>query len=864
MVKSKRFYLYLFSFLIFVPIFFMVSSGRAYADNCKAGEHDIISLNAGLLECAEKFYVYNPWATYDNKWPTFTNPDGEHIILTFAERGVSDVNVKVGGFVNTAKDKEGVMIRKGQDPSVFTKESWSPIDKSGPYCSMVTLENCSALRGTWDKVFPPGNFGGTDQTVKDNNRAILEALVYMGSVQDQNAQIDEICDQKAGALGFILCPFQKSLLESIQTIIGMQQVGEVNQDAILIKLLIVDPLDASKNQELKDGVNKVVGFANSIYILLFIVIILASATSIGLDNYTIKKALPRLIVAIILTQFSFLICALAIDLGNILGFYLPKLFGTMTRGNTLLDSMSFLLLVGDGNKGLQFLLGGGAFLVTVILAIVILVVLLIAIAYMIARILILYILVLLAPLAFASMVLPGTQGLFKSWAKNFIKLILVFPLITSFLTFAGVISTLLITSSSTWTPLPVQTGVGDPGSGIPNYSDPDYVPIKDVRIDNPIMFLAGSLIPAIALCFIPKMFKMSGDIMAKTGGVAAGYMAGKASGGAKDLAKGTGQAAKQSALNTKASAQGALGRTSFGQNSRTGSYLAGTGFRNSRKNMASRDANQAETQKKAEEDTNNRTATMDRDALRDSANTSLENVGRKGIDNPRARGEATAHIDRLVKTGDSAGLASTYQKYATSAHKSGLGDQEIANNWNRMLGSNFGDVKDMSPSLIGSADGVHEITRARPENENGHLTRQTYNNPATGNQESYVYQSGGDYSALGATKLAGQDAEMLQGVVHSVQNGGASIDNFNFNQAEVQEALTNPNIQWGNANGKSALREIASMKGWTTTPPPTTTPPTPPSPIPFNPNTSRNPNNIPGGSGGGTTGPGGLWTPGGP
>ncbi|MCZ6324111.1 hypothetical protein O5165_25825, partial [Escherichia coli] len=44
----------------------------------------------------------------------------------------------------------------------------------------------------------------------------------------------------------------------------------------------------------------------------------------GLNNYSIKKMLPRLIVAAILVNLSYYICAIAVDISNILGHSLQQ------------------------------------------------------------------------------------------------------------------------------------------------------------------------------------------------------------------------------------------------------------------------------------------------------------------------------------------------------------------------------------------------------------------------------------------------------------------------------------------------------------------------------------------------------------
>ncbi len=61
------------------------------------------------------------------------------------------------------------------------------------------------------------------------------------------------------------------------------------------------------------------GVTNLIFIAAFLLVIFSYITGWGLSAYNIKRTLPRMIVAVILSSGSFLICALAVDLSNVVG-----------------------------------------------------------------------------------------------------------------------------------------------------------------------------------------------------------------------------------------------------------------------------------------------------------------------------------------------------------------------------------------------------------------------------------------------------------------------------------------------------------------------------------------------------------------
>ena len=100
----------------------------------------------------------------------------------------------------------------------------------------------------------------------------------------------------------------------------------------------------------------VLNFANSLFIIVFLVIIFANLIRdfTFLDNYNVKSTLPRFIAAVILAQFGYFIVAIAIDFGNILGVYAPKMntdgvLGPNVAVPTLTDGVTGLLAFGGSN-----------------------------------------------------------------------------------------------------------------------------------------------------------------------------------------------------------------------------------------------------------------------------------------------------------------------------------------------------------------------------------------------------------------------------------------------------------------------------------------------------------------------------------
>lgn len=183
--------------------------------------------------------------------------------------------------------------------------------------------------------------------------------------------------------------------------------------------------------------------ANIMFIVVFLVIILSQVTGRGLDNYGIKKTLPRLIIAAGAVNVSYFICQIMVDLSNILGYELQNFLVDVAIGpngvanrvamppadsfsgvETGKGTLAILAAVALGGVAAVYLLpllitGFGAIVAACILIIV---VLLLRKAFII-------LLVVISPVAFVMYLLPNTEQYFRKWLSMFWKLLMVFPVV---------------------------------------------------------------------------------------------------------------------------------------------------------------------------------------------------------------------------------------------------------------------------------------------------------------------------------------------------------------------------------------------------------------------------------------------------
>lgn len=203
-------------------------------------------------------------------------------------------------------------------------------------------------------------------------------------------------------------------------------------------------------------------FANVAFVIAFVIIIYSQLTGGGIGNYTIKKMLPRLIVAAILVNISYWICAIAVDLSNILGASLKDLFGTLaSHYQTQTGSDPISKAFGADGNGV-FLNIAGIALVTVAAGAVALVypaiflpILIAALAAIVAVLItltmragLIIMLVVASPLAFVAYLLPNTESLFKRWYQLFQVLLLMNPVIAGVFGICAFAAKIIMNSAS--------------------------------------------------------------------------------------------------------------------------------------------------------------------------------------------------------------------------------------------------------------------------------------------------------------------------------------------------------------------------------------------------------------------------------
>jgi len=171
------------------------------------------------------------------------------------------------------------------------------------------------------------------------------------------------------------------------------------------------------------------GLANMFFILILMII--AFATILRVETYGMKTLLPKLIIAALLINFSLVFCGAIIDSTQIMShFFLDPLKGD-GQGESLSARVAEglnIVKIFDTNGEIKIgdaVLAPLDILIGIIFGVVFIIVAAIVLAaaafFLIVRVVALWILIVLAPIAWLLWILPATRSLWNQWWGSFLK-----------------------------------------------------------------------------------------------------------------------------------------------------------------------------------------------------------------------------------------------------------------------------------------------------------------------------------------------------------------------------------------------------------------------------------------------------------
>jgi hypothetical protein len=298
------------------------------------------------------------------------------------------------------------------------------------------------------------------------------------------------CDVQG--IGWFICPVSNWLADGIDFMYSALQ-----------EFLKTKPLETT-NQNSGIYLAWVImrNISNVAFIVAFLVIIYSQLTSVGISNYGVKKMIPRLVIAAVLVNLSFTICAILLDLSNIAGYAFQDAFMGIkntisTVGeNTSTSTWTWSEIISTALSNGALAVGAG-YAVSLVLTTELLpmlvpaaalagLTLLFILLIMAARQALIIILIIISPLAFVCYLLPGTEKWFKKWRDLFLTMLVFFPAFAVVFGGAQLAGIIIIQNAS-----------GPNGA---------------------IMHVLGMLVQIIPLAITPLIMKFSGGVLGKFAG----------------------------------------------------------------------------------------------------------------------------------------------------------------------------------------------------------------------------------------------------------------------------------------------------------------------------------------------------------
>ncbi len=251
----------------------------------------------------------------------------------------------------------------------------------------------------------------------------------------------------AGSLGWIVC----SILD------WMANATEFMYDNIVEPALRIEPelftTTGGQGQNAEAAWRIFRDFANIIFIILLLIVIFSQLTGYGIDNYGIKKILPKFIIVAVLVNLSYLICLICVDLSNIVGNSIQDVFNGMTgqiSANITIDPLNGTLPAGATSNvavdvgaragiaavtiaglavGAYALYSNPALLLTLFISVLgVLISVLFVFILLAGRKAAIVLLTVVSPIAFILYMLPNTKKIYDKWFNLWKAMLLVYPI----------------------------------------------------------------------------------------------------------------------------------------------------------------------------------------------------------------------------------------------------------------------------------------------------------------------------------------------------------------------------------------------------------------------------------------------------
>lgn len=395
-------------------------------------------------------------ATVKNKY--YIDPQAYKDCYSKASGGVSDLQSQCGRVNNTQSNWQSCQALQnalvnvlGCDDHMFKSISSSDYELYGPALASckTRLANVGDFKLTI--INSSGQVATDSQPVKSTN---AQAQGGAGGTQGTASKTLSCDTSLTGSLTWAICPIIDLLSGAVNVVDGwITDQLTINTNPIFCQTTGGSgKCDNAGNQTTASDYHKAWSSFRDIALGLMAIagLTIVIAQALGgevLDAYTIRKALPRLLIAAVGITLSWPLMLFLVDVSNALGLGIGHLI--YAPFSNLSNNLS--LGIGGGGGVANFFFGAaglaGIGLAAIALAPIILSFLgtaalgvFLAITVLILRQIVIILLILLAPVAIVMYILPNTQRVYKMWWESFFKALLMFPMIAGLIAAGRVFS----------------------------------------------------------------------------------------------------------------------------------------------------------------------------------------------------------------------------------------------------------------------------------------------------------------------------------------------------------------------------------------------------------------------------------------
>lgn len=289
---------------------------------------------------------------------------------------------------------------------------------------------------------PPG------ETATQTAKEIAKGNNFNGSSSDGSggttgADNEKLqCENSAFALGWIIC----NIIDGLVAVV--EKIDTIITDQMEIKTSTIFCQDGDTCKAYYEAWQSFRNIALGLMVLAALLAIISEALGMEiLDAYTIRRALPRVLIAAVAITLSWPLMQFAVQMSNDLGFGIRHLiYAPFTGLNSSIDITFGGSLATAFFGGVGYLLVGAMGILTYVGTAILAV--LVAVLVLILRQILITLLIILAPVAIVAYILPNTQKYYKIWWESFIKALLMFPLIAGMIAAGRIFSAVALSTTN--------------------------------------------------------------------------------------------------------------------------------------------------------------------------------------------------------------------------------------------------------------------------------------------------------------------------------------------------------------------------------------------------------------------------------